>query len=307
MLYQFFFINYLLSVSSVSVIRQAHVNAMTAPTPGMKEQRSIAQRIYTILVKLLEALGDSNLNQNLDESILERIQMFDKVHEKLRADQAEREGQPDVKGARRAGVPPVAKKGRQTNAKSSATMTIVKMILFNMEKLFVVSQEVQQKYLASVGREAANEGASDPALQHKIQLLEVDEDQLQLLVKLLTAHETHGEIVTKVYSILGSLLDACSSCTACAGNIRVLDNSKGLLQMAIKHSSIYQCEGAFKFLRGLVRLSDKYQNKADIEASLAKIMPASMLSLGSEPVSPVNAAAAHDEDAQDGDGVQGSR
>lgn len=123
-------------------------------------------------------------------------------------------------------------------------------------------------------------------------------------MKLLTAHETHGEIVTKVYSILCSLLDACTSCSACAGNIRVLDNSKGLLQMAIKHSSIYQCEGAYKFLRGLVRLSEKYQNKADIEASLSKIMPASMLSIGSEPTSPVNAAAVN-QVGLDGGTVQG--
>jgi hypothetical protein len=46
--------------------------------------------------------------------------------------------------------------------------------------------------------------------------------------------------------------------------------------MAIKHSSIYQCENAFIFLRRLVQLSDKYQNKADIEASLLKIMPHSL-------------------------------
>lgn len=66
---------------------------------------------------------------------------------------------------------PPAKKGRQGNAKSSATMTIVKMILFNMEKLFVVSHEVQQKYLASgAGRaEAINKaGTTDHALQHKV-------------------------------------------------------------------------------------------------------------------------------------------
>lgn len=52
--------------------------------------------------------------------------------------------------------------------------------------------------------------------------------------------------------------------------------SKGLLQICIKHSSIYQCENAFTFLRSLVLVSDKYQNKQDIEFSLTKIMPASL-------------------------------
>jgi len=56
-------------------------------------------------------------------------------------------------------------------------------------------------------------------------------------------------------------------------NINILDMSKSLLQISIKHSSIYQCNNAFKFLYKLVMQSDKYQNKQDIQFSLGKIMP----------------------------------
>ena len=93
---------------------------------------------------------------------------------------------------------------------------------------------------------------------------------------MLVTNETHGEIVTKSYVIFSAMLEASAATSLCAGNLAVLDNNKNLLQISIKHSSIYQCEGAFRFLRRLVMLSEKYANKVDIEASLQKIMPASL-------------------------------
>lgn len=69
MIYQFFFINYLLSVCTVDVVRQAHKNAgaSSQSAQGSKNrtivgERSVSQRIFIILLKLLEALGDQELN-----------------------------------------------------------------------------------------------------------------------------------------------------------------------------------------------------------------------------------------------------
>lgn len=95
-------------------------------------------------------------------------------------------------------------------------------------------------------------------------------------MRLLTQHEQHGEIVNKVYECLHNLLEVSKSSSQAHSNIGVIDMSKGLLQICIKHSSIYQCEKAFNFLHQLVLISDKYQNKQDIEFSLTKIMPASL-------------------------------
>jgi len=72
------------------------------------------------------------------------------------------------------------------------------------------------------------------------------------------------------------LVEVSKSSSQAKSNINQLDQSKGLLQICIKHSSIYQCEDAFKFLEKLVLISDKYQNKEDIKFSLTKIMPATM-------------------------------
>jgi hypothetical protein len=92
----------------------------------------------------------------------------------------------------------------------------------------------------------------------------------------LTSNEQNGEIVNKIYDILQNFVAVSKSSSQAIANIGVLDMSKSLLQICIKHSSIYQCESAFIFLRGLVEVSDKYQNKQDIKYSLTKIMPASI-------------------------------
>ena len=75
--------------------------------------------------------------------------------------------------------------------------------------------------------------------QHVMQLIEVDEAQLDYLVSMLVTNETHGEIVTKSYVIFSAMLEASSASSLCAGNLAVLDNNKNLLQISIKHSSIY--------------------------------------------------------------------
>ena len=71
MLYQFFFIAYLLSICTRQVVLWAHEKAVDGDQRS--EMRPLAQKIFTINMKVLEALGDPQLNQVLDESIIDRV------------------------------------------------------------------------------------------------------------------------------------------------------------------------------------------------------------------------------------------
>jgi hypothetical protein len=43
--------------------------------------------------------------------------------------------------------------------------------------------------------------------------------------------------------------------------------------MSIKHSSVYQCQESYAFLRYLVSNSDQFKNKAEMDIALAKLKP----------------------------------
>jgi hypothetical protein len=131
------------------------------------------------------------------------------------------------------------------------------MILFNLDKLLLTVKALQERGDAK-------------------QSVTFDEDSLDLLVKLLQSNEQNGELVTKIYEVLLHTVEISEHTTSLRANITVLDMSKNLLQICIKHSSIYQCEQAFQFLSSLVMTSEKYQNKQDIQLSLSKIMPTSL-------------------------------
>ena len=94
-------------------------------------------------------------------------------------------------------------------------MTIVKVLMHNLEQLFHVSREVQIGYLDRLqaeGEPVPDSRADRAAFQHKMQTIEIDEVQFDQLVRLLCDNETHGEVVTKMYTILLSLLEA-SNCS----------------------------------------------------------------------------------------------
>ena len=76
-------------------------------------------------------------------------------------------------------------------------------------------------------------------MYHIMQLITIDEYQLDLLVQLLVQNEQYGEIVNKVYETLSNLLEISKSSNEAYKNIGVIDMSKSLLQIFIKHSSIY--------------------------------------------------------------------
>jgi uncharacterized membrane-anchored protein YjiN (DUF445 family) len=90
MIYQFFFINYLLSICIVDVVRNVehHKASEQATVPKKKAekfqntewQRSISQKIFIILIKLLEALSDKELNGTVDHIVLHRVNTFQEVN-----------------------------------------------------------------------------------------------------------------------------------------------------------------------------------------------------------------------------------
>lgn len=282
MLYQFFFISYLLSICTRQVVLRAHEKAMTEDQRS--DMRPLAQKIYTINMKVLEALGDPKLNQALDESIIDRVKVFQSMNQ-LAPSKITSPNSKQGDSLSPTGGQSTSKRSRKkpkvttTEPKDSATMTIIKIIMHNLQQLFRVSHDVQVRFLNKLSEDGApipDSKSDKAAFQHKMQIVEIDDVQFDQLVRLLCQNETHGEIVTKMYTIMSGLLDASSCSGLGMKNLTVLDNSKSLLQVSIKHSSIYQCVEAFGFLKKLVTLSDKYANKGDIEASLAKIMPPSL-------------------------------
>ena len=88
------------------------------------------------MIKLLEALSDSELNNTVDQLIMNRIQTFQEANGGTRAQLAEEESKTDENPAE--------------ISKNSVTLTITKMILFNMDKLLQVSLEVQKQYLQEI-------------------------------------------------------------------------------------------------------------------------------------------------------------
>lgn len=94
-------------------------------------------------------------------------------------------------------------------------MTITKMVLFNMDKLLNISKQVQQAYLDEVrkdlDKDVGTKKENSDLLTHKMQIILMDEDQLELLVRLLTANEQNGEMVNKIYEILINFVEISKS------------------------------------------------------------------------------------------------
>ena len=110
-------------------------------------ERSISQKIFIILIKLLEALSDKELNLKIDAIVTNRLKVFKSAEEHAQMVQAELEGStPSATSQKK----PKAKASdvNQDLILASATMTIIKMILFNMDKLFQVSKKVQNEFIA---------------------------------------------------------------------------------------------------------------------------------------------------------------
>ena len=139
------------------------------------------------------------------------------------------------------------------------------MILSNLNMLLKATKDVQDSFFLESNDQQQH---SQEFLIHRMQVIQFDEDQLDILVRILVQNERNGELVNSVYQVLSYLVEISKSSSLAKQNIGIIDMSKSLLQICIKHSSIYQCENAFHFLHSLVQNSERYLNKEDIIGKL---------------------------------------
>ena len=97
-------------------------------------------------------------------------------------------------------------------------MTIIKMLLFNLERLLQVVIEVQAYHF-----QKPSSNSSSESVAHHMQIILISEDELQILVQLLIKNEQHGEIVTRIYDILSGFLEASKSNESAYKNIAIID------------------------------------------------------------------------------------
>lgn len=171
MIYQFFFINYLLSICIVDVVQQAckqvpkqdDSKASHGKKSKIEGERSISQKIFIILIKLLEALSDKELNLKIDAIVTNRLKTFKKAEEHNQWVHSELTGDapPSTKKAKGKGD------GDEDVNIHSATMTIIKMILFNMDKLLQVSKKVQEEFIMNKVQENSKKETQD-IITHKM-------------------------------------------------------------------------------------------------------------------------------------------
>ena len=175
MIYQFFFVNYLLSICIVDVVQEASkcfTDVDNGPNPGdgtdnkgskkkagnagTQQQksslleiaggvRSVSQKIFIILIKLLEALSDKDLNCRIDEIISNRVATFKKFDEHQQMVQNDATGvilsSGDSNEPKKSRKMSMSKEEEDPTANTnSATLTITKMILFNLDKLLKISK-----------------------------------------------------------------------------------------------------------------------------------------------------------------------
>lgn len=140
----------------------------------------------------MEALNDPELNEKLDKIIAGRIQVLKKAEERqLQMQEGLEKDSQITSGAKKAKKPDGAPQDEDGENASSAIMTITKMILFNMFKLFKSCKLVQEDYYNGLhSKEQADaKGKREDMLTHKLQVVNIEEDQLDLLVKLLQTNE----------------------------------------------------------------------------------------------------------------------
>ena len=139
--------------------------------------------------------------------------------------------------------------------KTSTCLSIVKMTLQNMNSIMdvVLANFFELNFVLS--------------LTH-----------IEAVVSLITdvGYEENGDVVEQVYTLLEKILN--HSKKALQDNVQVIDQLS-VLSQAIKHTSVYQCIEAFTFIKFLVKSSEKYNAKEDVEHALVKIEPLSLKKL----------------------------
>ena len=91
-------------------------------------------------------------------------------------------------------------------------------------------------------------------------------------MSLLLDNEEDENIVESVYSILDFFISIARS-DPTHENVKVMEGSKMLMSLAVKHTAIYECESSYQFLIKLTTTSEKYKGKPEVEKALHQIIP----------------------------------
>lgn len=87
---------------------------------------------------------------------------------------------------------------------------------------------------------------------------------IDCLINTLIINEENKEVVLNVYKIMGNMLDHSQA-------IQVMENSKPLLKMGIKHAAVYQSKEAYSFIEQLTSKSSKYRGRPEVERALKSL------------------------------------
>lgn len=96
------------------------------------------------------------------------------------------------------------------------------------------------------------------------------------MLRLLKEYENYGDVVEGIYDILHIFVQISKALGVDSGDalVSMLDGNKELLGIAIKHTSIYDCEHAYTFLHDLIRASKRYQKgRLRLEKELSYLKP----------------------------------
>lgn len=91
---------------------------------------------------------------------------------------------------------------------------------------------------------------------------EMSESQLEAITTLLNDFEENGDIVEGIYLVLEKFLRLAND-DAEHGSVRVMENSQPLMKQAVKHTANYQCPESLAYLKVLIAVSKKFENKQE--------------------------------------------
>eukprot|EP00347_Sterkiella_histriomuscorum_P023636 403333912 len=249
-LYRHFYYNYLLSVTIPAIISHIHINMFhNTIDDNMKD---IPDRIFKTLLGILEQFKDKNLNSQLDQLMLENYDDLDQEHQQMSSSKF---------------------KDKQENQEDdsqeddhSTTLSIIRLIIFNISTLLKCSMAFMNDFYNFENKKFKQSKAFAP------EFFQLTEHIFEMIINFLMDNEEDANIVETVYEIMDIFISVARG-QSTHENVRVMEGSKILMSLAIKHTAIYQCEVSYYFLLKLTTVSEKYKGKPEVEKALQQIMP----------------------------------
>jgi len=92
------------------------------------------------------------------------------------------------------------------------------------------------------------------------------------MTALLTEFEENGDVAEGVYQVLEKFLRLAHDDPQ-HGSVRVMENSQPLMKQAVKHTANYQCPESLAYLKSLISVSKKFENKEETQEKLRNLQP----------------------------------